>query len=221
LKLVFEGKISLEGSLEEVKSPLGIFLAAMAKQLAETDETVVTEQAEIVAEPITEAVTEPVAEAGAESDTPTPPSIVSRVLDFISTNPNKTTGDIAGEMGLTLSQVKTAVLTLNKRKQIAPMSDTVRNSGWKMPAVEVSMKKRETKKPEPKTETVDAPAGINNTILDCMRKNPGLTAREIAIKSGMPYDRVTSLVHGLKTANKATYTGKGGHHDPYRYSIAQ
>jgi hypothetical protein len=211
LKLVFEGKISLEGSLEEVKSPLGIFLSMMAKQLTETGESVVSEQPESVSEPVAEVVAEPVI--------PTlQPSIVSRVLDFISENPNKTNEDIASAMGLKLSQVKTAVLTLNQRKQIVPLT-SARNSGWKMPDVEVSMKKRERKKAEPMAEIEDAPVGIANTIMDCMRKNPGSTAREIAIKSGMPYDRVTSLVHGLKTANKATFTGKGGHHDPYRYSI--
>jgi DNA-binding MarR family transcriptional regulator len=219
LKLVFEGKISLEGSLEEVRSPLAALLMQIVQQqqqpvaIEETKEDIA-----LPSEPIAPQIESPAITISAFDGE----SIITRVMQFITDNPEYSISDIAEKLGLSASQAKTAVMSLRKKNQIVTTDASKRrNSGWKKADTIAHVKKNKTRA-EPAAVVVEPeaePVGISHTILAYIRKNPNLTAREIATQTGIPYNQVTSVVYSLKTANKATFTGKGGHNDPYRYSV--
>ena len=201
-------KITIEGDLSGMR---GIFAALLEATTTVTDTPISLPAQDIVLPIIPDAAdtsVEPPVEPVAGHET-----IRDRVLDTLRQYQGFTDEQLAAQMDIEVSKVKTATKALFRQgkieRDLTSRGQEIRPFHWSI-----------TTTAEPATDITRKPVFIP-VILDYIGKNPNKTSAEIAKATKIEYSRVTSGVCNLIAGKRIQKTGRGGFNDPYRYSIAE
>jgi len=205
-------KIIIEGDLPELKGVLAALLESatpieVASAPSSTPEpTVEDSAAKAIENAVRDAAVPP--PSGQAEMPPRNATIRDIVMEAISRKPGLSTDELAEQLNMRRSQIKTAISTLHLTghidRELNARGQKARPARWSSA--------------EPKT--LDKPAGVTQRIVEYVRDNPMKSSMEIATGTGIPYSRVTSVMNNLMTREKVTKVGKGGYHEPYRYTFS-
>ncbi len=198
-----EIEINIKGELNELSPVLAAILALSSNQPAASPE------AAPILEASHEEMQDETPEEPAVQDEVVEPStrnngVTQKVFDYIVSNPGCTVNVIVEKTGYTKRQVWGATGSLTKSNRVAVLSTVFNGRETAHRFIEFGA-------------SLQGRASFTQAMREFVRKNPGLTSYEIAMRVGAPYPNVTSIMSNLLRSQTIRPEGRGQASDPFRY----